>query len=56
MEGDLPAELREVLLPLVQMVETLSSCIALMTRESKNWPLRNIRIQSCCDKLRGWGR
>jgi transposase len=27
-EGDLPAELREMLLPLVQLVETLSSCIA----------------------------
>ena len=38
-----------MLLPLLRLVEKLSSGIKNMTRGSKNWPPRNMRIRSYCD-------
>ena len=49
-EGSLPTEVRDALLPLVRLVEVLSSSIKGMTRESRSWPPRSIRIRSCCGR------
>ena len=49
-EGTVPAELRDALLPLVRMAATLSDCIQGMTRRLRSWAARSMGIRRYCGR------
>jgi hypothetical protein len=49
----IPFEVREALLPLVQLVETVNDCIASMTRRLKSWARRSMDTRLAATSERG---